>query len=94
MERFVNKYLPNIQNVNFKEKLDGDGNKLDGVRIEVARNWGNCIYTSRKGGNLIYLALKNKEIVASKYRGDSFKVIAQMTELLKKNNIEYRIDCN
>lgn len=92
MVMYIDKSGLNVGDVTFSEKVDNDI-KLDEVRIQVADNWGNCIFTNRKGANLIYLALKNKKITVYKGATDSFDTLRAMEQLLKDNGIEYKVEC-
>lgn len=68
--------------------------KTGQVRVKVGDNYGNCLYTSCKGGNMIYLAMKNETPVPNNSRGhETFELLAKMREVLDKAGIEYRIAC-
>lgn len=73
-----------------------DKSSKDYLKLIVGDNDGNCIYTSAKGGNLIYKSIKNKTLDLSKFSpriklGNSFEAVNIIREFLKSNNIEYYI---
>lgn len=70
-----------------------DIKKLDGARIQVGDNYGNCIFTDREGGNMIYKAIRDGKIKVLVGILDSFKTINEMTQLLKDAGKEYKVAC-
>ena len=68
--------------------------KTGNVRIKVGDNYGNCLYTSCKGGNTVYLAIKNENPIPYSSRGkETFELLAKMRGVLDKASIEYTIAC-
>lgn len=68
--------------------------KVGYLQLKVGENYGNCIYTTATGGNLLYKAIKNKTLNLSRFSpritlGNSFEVINIIGKFLKENNIEY-----
>jgi hypothetical protein len=49
-----------------REAFDENGNKADMIQIELNGNWGNKVYTTRRGMNLLYKAIKNKTLIITR----------------------------
>lgn len=68
--------------------------KTGNVRMKVGDNYGNCLYTSRDGGNMIYRAIKDETPISYSSRDKkTFELLAKMREVLDKAGIEYTIAC-
>ena len=60
--------------------------------IEVCNNYGNKIFTTAEGGNILYKALVSGKINIDKNKGSisrSFDILSQLRHILIENNIEY-----
>lgn len=80
-------------------KVDGTYQRLSvektgRVRMTVGDNYGNRLYTSRDGGNLVYLSIKNEAPVPYNSRGPrTFEILNKMMEVLDKAGIAYKVAC-
>ena len=60
--------------------------------IEVCNNYGNILYTTAEGGNILYKAIINNKIKINKNKGSisrSFDILSQLRDILNENKIEY-----